>query len=349
MTTKRARFRPWKALVWSVAIAVIVLAGLWIIPTGQVVVAPGVTGNLADMVRVEGGKVPRRGRMMMVAVTVGTANALIDLYARLNPTMELLPVKAAFGNLNMRQYEAYNRLEMQISQETAEVVGERLAGLPAGYRIAKGALVWMVSPGPAQGRLEAGDRIVRIGPYPVPSYLKVRAIMEHFKVGDVVTFTVIRHGKTVQVPIRTTRIAGDPAPAVGVYLAPAVRYIIPRKVTIKSQGIGGPSAGMMFALEIYQQITGRNLARGRAIAGTGEIYPNGRVGVIGGIGQKVVTVERAGARIFLCPVGNYAKALAMKRRMGYHALKIYPVSTIAQALSDLARGSGATTRHKLPG
>lgn len=336
MRAKRSRF-PWKALVWAISVVVVVLAVLWLLPSGEVVVAPGITGNLADMVRVEGGKVPRKGRMMMVAVTVGTANALIDLYARLNPTMELLPLKEVFGNLNPAQYEAYNRLEMKISQASAEVVGERLAGLSAGYTLAKGALVWMVAHGPAEGRLKVGDLIVRIGPYPVNGYRSVRAIMEHFRVGDVVTFTVVRQGKTIEVPIRTTHVAGDPAPAVGVYLGPEVHYVVPRKVAIRSQGIGGPSAGMMFALEIYQQITGRDLAHGRRIAGTGEIYLNGQVGMIGGVGQKVVTVERAGAQIFFCPVGNYPKAMAMKRRMGYRNLKIYPVSTIRQALSDLTR------------
>jgi PDZ domain-containing protein len=91
---------------------------------------------------------------------------------------------------------------------------------------------------------------------------------------------------------------------------------------------------MMFALEIYDQITGANLAHGQTVAGTGEIFPNGKVAPIGGVAQKVVTVYRAGARVFLCPVLNYPKAAAMAKKLGYH-MKIYPVATLSQALHDV--------------
>jgi PDZ domain-containing protein len=289
------------------------------------------------MVSVDHGHPPGRGKMMMVAVTVGAANALVYLYARFDPAMELLSRQTALGNLTLREYQQYNLLLMQASQNTAEVVGERLAGLPARVVVDRGALVAAVLNGPASGKLQPGDVIVRIGPYPVTAGADVRSIMHRFQVGDVVTFTVIRHGQTIEIPIRTQHMAGDPNPAVGIYIAPKLHYLIPRKVTIRSQNIGGPSAGMMFSLEIYDQLTGRNLARGRMVAGTGEILPDGAVGPIGGVGQKVITVERAGARIFLCPVANYAKALAMKREMGYRNLTIYSVANIHQALADLTK------------
>ncbi len=327
----------WKTTAWSLVLLVMALTVLWVVPTPNIVIAPGITGNLAAMVRVRGGHTPARGKLMMVAVSILSANALVYLYARFDPALQLLSKKSALGNMTMKQYEQYNLAQMQLSQNTAEVVGERLAGLPAHVSVLPGAVVAGVIKGPADGKLQVGDVIVRIGPYPVTNYAKVRGILHRFQFGDVVTFTVIRHGQTLSIPIRTGRIPGDPDPAVGVALAPRVDYVIPRKVRIQSHGIGGPSAGMMFSLEIYDQITGKNLARGRRIAGTGEIMPSGAVTEIGGVGQKVITVEKAGAHIFLCPVGNYLAALAMKRRMGYKHLKIYPVANIQQALRDLQR------------
>jgi len=327
----------WKTVAWSLVLVVAALVVLWIVPTADVVIAPGITGNLASMVQVRNGHAPGRGKMMMVAVSILSANALVYLYAHFDPALELLSKQSAMGNMSMQQYEQYNLAQMRYSQETAEVVGERLAGLPAKATAAPGALVAGVLKGPAEGKLKVGDFIVRIGPYPVTNYTQVRAILHRFQFGDIVTFTVIRGGRTLEIPIRTTRLAGDPDPAVGVSLGRRIDYVIPRPVAIRSQGIGGPSAGMMFSLEIYDQITGRDLARGRMIAGTGELTPNGAVEMIGGVGQKVITVERAGAHIFLCPVGNYPKAMAMKRRMGFTNLTIYPVSTVRQALADLSR------------
>jgi PDZ domain-containing protein len=327
----------WKSITWALVGIVLAFVVLWIIPTADVVIAPGITGNLAAMVHVKDGRGPGRGKMMMVAVSILSANALVYLYARLDPALQLLPKQSAMGNMTMEQYEQYNLAQMQVSQDTAEVVGERLAGLPARAVTVPGALVAGVLNGPAAGKLRVGDFIVQIGPYAVHSYTTVRSIMHHFQFGDIVTFTVLRHGQRLEIPIRTTHMAGDPDPAVGVSVAPKMRYVIPRPVAIRSQGIGGPSAGMMFSLEIYDQITGADLARGRHIAGTGEILPNGRVQIIGGVGQKVITVERAGAQIFLCPVGNYPAALAMKRRMGYRHLTIYPVATVYQALADLKK------------
>ncbi|MCL4521542.1 MAG: PDZ domain-containing protein [Firmicutes bacterium] len=327
----------WKTGAWSLVLVLMAMAVLWIIPTADVVIAPGITGNLASMVKVRNGHPPGRGKMMMVAVSILSANALVYLYAHFDPALELLSKRSAMGNMTMQQYQQYNLGQMQLSQDTAEVVGERLAGLPARAIPMPGALVAGVFNGPAAGKLRVGDAIVAIGPYRVSNYTHVRSILHRFQFGDIVTFTVIRDGRKLEIPIRTTRMAGDPDPAVGVSLARRIDYVIPRRVLIKSQGIGGPSAGMMFSLEIYDQITGRDVAKGRMIAGTGELSANGSVTKIGGVGQKVITVEHAGATIFLCPLGNYPQAMAMKRAMGYHHLKIYPVANVQQALEDLSR------------
>lgn len=327
--------RWWPKLLWIAAILAIAIEVLRFIPSGQVEVSPGITGDLSQMIHVKNGHAPGPGRLLMVAVNIGPVSEWGYLMGQFNPTVEFVSEQLALGGLNMNQYIQYNQDLMAQSQWSAEVVGEKLAGLPAKVVTVPGALIaGVLKTGTAVGKLKPGDLITRIGPYPVTSPNQVRHVMHHFQVGDIINITVKRGGQQVVVPVKTTRIKGDPDPAIGVLVSALQHPVIPRQVTVKAQNIGGPSAGMMFALEIYDQVTGHDLARGHIVAGTGEILPNGQVVEIGGVAQKVVTVYRAGARIFLVPKGNYPKAEAMAKRLGYH-MKIFPVSNINQALHDI--------------
>ncbi len=329
-----------KWVIWSVAALMAIAIGLWFIPTPYLVITPGVTGKLSQMIKVKNAKNPNTGQLLMVAVGLSQVNELTYLGSRLDPNVELLKDSYAMGDLTMNQYIQYNMSLMTDSQLTAEVAGEKLAGLHAYIKTVPGALiVGVLKKGNAVGKLEPGDLITKIGPYTVTSPGQVHGIMiKHFKFGEIVPFTVVRKNQTVVVPIRTTHVAHDSAPGIGVMISSLQEPVIPRKVKINAQGIGGPSAGMMFSLEIYSQITGKNLARGRIVAGTGEITPSGQVEEIGGVAQKVITVHRSGATVFLCPTGNYPKALAMARRKGYH-MTIYPVSNLTQALHDIEKSA----------
>lgn len=325
-----------KRMVWGVAIVAVVLGALWFIPVSAVVVAPGITGDLAQMVKVRGGHPSQRGRLLMVAVTIARANEFLQLASHVDHNFELVPQSLALGGLSMKQYVQYNLSLMHQSHLAAEVAGEHLAGLPARMVTVPGALVAAVSKkGTAFHKIQPGDLIVKIGSYKVASPSDVRAIMQkHFKVGEIVNFTVVRHGQQVVIPIKTTTIPHDPAPGIGVLISTLQRPVVPRPVTIKTTNIGGPSAGMMMALEIYQQITGKTLAHGHIVAGTGEVTPSGQVLPIGGVAQKVITVHRAGATVFLVPQKNYRKAEWMNHLKGYH-MKIYPVTSLTQALHIL--------------
>lgn len=331
--TKR---KPLKWIVWGVVFLIVAAIVLWFIPTSYVVIYPGVTGNLAQMVTVKGGKQRNHGNLLMVAVGIARTNELMYLGARLNPNVELLKTHYVMGGMNMKQYLQYNAGLMATSKLAAEVAGERLAGLHSYVKTVPGALVvGILKSGNAHGKLQPGDLITKIGSYSVTSPNQVHGIMKkHFTFGEIVPFTVQRHHQTVVVPIRTTHIPHDNAPAIGVMISSLQEPVIPRPVNISAGSIGGPSAGMMFSLEIYSQITGTNLAKGRIIAGTGEVTPSGQVLPIGGVAQKVITVHRAGATVFLCPKRNYAKAEAMVKRKGYH-MTIYAVSNITQALHDI--------------
>jgi len=118
---------------------------------------------------------------------------------------------------------------------------------------------------------------------------------------------------------------------VGIILAPELDIRLPLKVRIDAGGVGGPSAGLAFALEVLEQL-GRNVTHGHRVAATGEIFADGTVGPIGGIKQKTIGARRAHVDAFLVPAGDNAR----EARRYAHGLRIIPVETFPQALRALA-------------
>ena len=145
--------------------------------------------------------------------------------------------------------------------------------------------------------------------------------------------TVRRDGKEQQIAVTTKAAEDDPkASRIGVSIQPD--FVFPFKIRIRlPDSVGGPSAGMMFALSIYDVLTPGSLTGGKTIAGSGEISPDGKVGAIGGIGQKLPAAQRDGAKLFLVAADNCAEAV----HSHYDAdkMRLVKVSTLADAIKDL--------------
>lgn len=130
----------------------------------------------------------------------------------------------------------------------------------------------------------------------------------------------------------TTASSEDPKRALlGIIASDNLQVHLPVQVTIDSQGIGGPSAGLAFALEILQDL-GRNVAHGRKVAATGELSLDGHVLAIGGVKQKTLGARRAHVDVFLVPAGDNAR----EARRYADGLRIIPVENVQQALQALA-------------
>ena len=130
---------------------------------------------------------------------------------------------------------------------------------------------------------------------------------------------------------------------VGILPQDQVAYTYPFPISIDVTNIGGPSAGLAMTLGVIDTLSGGRLTGGRTVAATGTMDPDGQVGDVGGVAQKTVAVEDAGASIFLVPPGEYADAKS-KQQPG---LKIYPVSTLDQALHVLAANGGRVPSNAL--
>jgi len=189
---------------------------------------------------------------------------------------------------------------------------------------------------PAYGVLKPGDVITAVNGKPVTSQASLTSIITAHPAGTKLTVTVTRNGQTKQVEVGTAESGGHPVMGVEI----TGRYKFPFDVSISVGDIGGPSAGLMFALGIIDKLTKDNLTGGKFIAGTGEIEASGKVDAIGGIQQKMVGARNAGATVFLTPASNCADTKGAVPA----GLRLVKVSTLNQAvtyLHALKTGSGS--------
>ncbi|GAB7190368.1 PDZ domain-containing protein [Kineococcus sp. NUM-3379] len=214
--------------------------------------------------------------------------------------------------------EAEGEAEMTSSQEAAKVAALRELGV----EVAQAPTV--ADPGPAAGSgLRAGDRVTAVGGVPVREAEELRAQVRRAGADAELRLTVERDGRAEEVALRT-RAGEDGTPRLGITLSP---YDLPVDVDFSLADVIGPSAGMVFALAIVDELTPGSLTGGEHVAGTGSITPDGRVGVIGGLRQKLVGAREAGAEWFLAP----AEECAEVRGLVPEGLRLVPVRTLHEA------------------
>ena len=225
-----------------------------------------------------------------------------------------------------------DKFDMQLSQQIASAVALHALG----YRVRivqKGVRVALVfGQTHAAGKLEPGDVIVAANGKPVRSSLDLHEILAPLKVGDAVSLTFVRNGKLHHVRVTTSADPFDNTrPIVGFQPSPALRLQTPFRITFDLRDVGGPSAGLAFALQILEE-RGRNVDHGYKVAATGVINPDGSVGEVGGVEQKTYGAREAHVDVFLVPAGdNYREA-----RKYAHGLRVVPVKSFQQALHVLA-------------
>jgi PDZ domain-containing protein len=184
----------------------------------------------------------------------------------------------------------------------------------------------------AAGKLKPDDVIVAADHKPVHSTLDLHEIVARHKVGDVVPVTFVRKGVRHTVSIATSADPFDSTRAViGFQPQPAIQLDVPFQIKFDLGEVGGPSAGLAFALQILEE-RGRDVDHGYKVAATGVIAPDGSIGPIGGVKQKVIGARQTHVDVFVVPAGDNAQ----EARKYAHGLRIIPVKTFQQALRALA-------------
>jgi len=310
-----------------------VVAFLWWLPANDFVLVPDRAKPLAGKVTVESSRPAAGGDVYYVDVFVRRLRTLERLLpftrpdgATLVPEHVLLP-----PGTSQKQLDRENALDMERSEKIASVVALRALG----YHVVatpRGALVVEVfTDGPAFGKLRPDDVVVAVDGVPVRTPPELRREIGRRHPGRPVRLTVRRDGKSLDLTMRTIPSPSDPArPIVGITVDQDAKIELPFDVHIDLGDVGGPSAGLPFALEIARKL-GRDITHGCRVAATGELALDGSVAPIGGIVQKTIGARRADVDIFLVPAGQNAA----QARRNAHGLHIVPVKTFQQAFRDL--------------
>jgi PDZ domain-containing protein len=328
----RRVFTSGRLFALGLVLAAVVLGSL-VIPSGDYIFLPDPAHPVAPLVTVPNGKQPKQGGVYYVDVIVRRAKLLERLFGGLHEGADLYPASAVNPpGVDDAQRVRIDLQDMHDSQLVAAAVAEQAAGKKVVMREV-GAKVDAVEPGkPAVGKLEPDDVIFGVDGKRVQSPAGVFAQMKSKRVGSTVTFAIRRGKQTLNETMKTVDAGGKtPRAVVGVFLQPSLDIHVPIPVSIDAGGVGGPSAGLAFALQVLQEL-GRNVVHGHKVAATGEILPDGAVGPIGGIKQKTIGARRAHVDVFLVPAGENAR----DARKYAHGLRIVPVETFQQALHALA-------------
>lgn len=326
----------------SILAAVILMASaLYYLP--YYVSKPGMAKELEPIIEVEGGY-DEEGSFMLTTVRMGRANIYAYIIAKLSKYQEIYALEDIRADNESDEEYNIRQLHMMDSSKTSAIeVAYNKAGIPVKYKY-KGVYVLRVMEGmPAEEKLMPGDLVFEVDGNAFESSDEFIKYIGSKKPGDIVKLSYKRNGKSnqVEVPLKALEDGSNRA-AVGIQLVDDKEIDVDPDVTVQSDEIGGPSAGLMFSLEIYNQLTEEDLTKGYQIAGTGTITPDGIVGRIGGIQQKVVAADKAGAEIFFAPYekgakdSNYEEAMIAAKDIDTK-MEIVPVDTFSDAVSYLEK------------
>lgn len=302
---------------------------------------PGHADALGEMVTVENGFVSK-GDIHLVTVSSGKATPIQYILAKVLPHQEIIsPEEARPEGITDDEYMHMQLQFMESSQESSIVVAyeaanEEITVTPNGVFV-----VGVVEGMPAKGKLKIGDHIKSVDGHPITVAEDLIEYVEKKAPAETIVLDIVRDDEPMSITIELAPFEGNEEKVgVGIQLVTDQSVEVDREVNFASGNIGGPSAGLMFALEIYDQLTEEDLTKGLRIAGTGEIDFNGNVKRIGGIDKKVVAADREGCDIFFAPnedgrIGsNYEEARKKAEEIDTD-MKVVPVDTFDDALNYL--------------
>jgi PDZ domain-containing protein len=318
-------------------LTVIALSVLYLIPSDKYYVfLPDRAHPLQPLVSIAGEHPAKaNGGVYFVDVRFRKAHLLEDLLGRpLARGATLLPKRDVLGDATPKQAQQIDLTQMADSQKIAAAVAFKRLGYHVPIKLPNVVIRGILRKAPAGRVLRPGDRILAVNGKPVHSLGRLHALIASHRPGDSLSVTYMRSRRTATAKIRTIASADNKhQAAIGILVDETGGSVgkLPIKVRINTQGVGGPSAGLAFALDLMEEL-GQNVDNGYKVAATGELALDGSVLPIGAAKQKTIGAREAGVDIFLVPAGANAK-VARKYADG---LKIIPVQSFPQALHALA-------------
>lgn len=306
------------------------------------------TAPLIDMV--EAPTYEDDGELLYLTVGVGQQpRALEAVYGWLHPHVDVFPQQVINGD----QTEDESRRQNIELMDSAKLIASKVAFERLGYEVevtGTGVIVLDVIPGlPVEGKLLPGDVIVAVDGEPALLDDDLRRLVEGNRPGEEITLSIERgeEREKLDVDVELAPRPQDPDVAfIGITIQTRdLDFDFPFEVEIDSGAVGGPSAGLAFTLGILERLTPGSLTGGKTVAVTGAINPDGSVGTVGGVAQKVVAAEQAGAEVFLVPADEYEDAMSAAGP----DIRVERVETLDDALRVLDSIGGNALELGTPG
>jgi PDZ domain-containing protein len=331
----RRALTPWRVAGAVAALLVLTLVALWLAPSNDYLLLPDRAHPVAPLVRVQGERATAdAGGIYFVDVFERRASLLESLFPFIRSGSTLVPASLIVPpGVSDRAARLADLREMRISQRVAAAVALRRLGYQVVVR-PDGVIVDAIEFGShATGKLQPADVIVSVNGIRTRTIRRLLDRLSRVRPGAFVTLGVLRSAHHVSYRIRTIADPSDPSRAlVGFTPEQSADIRLPIRVQIDAGNVGGPSAGLAFALEVMEKL-GRDVDHGYRIAATGQIELDGTVAPIGGVKQKTFGARQAGAEVFLVPAAGDNAAEAKRYA---HGLRIIAVKSFPQALHALA-------------
>lgn len=339
---KKHRFIKW-GLPFILVIGL--LAGFfW--PINSYIETPGGASDLKPFVQIAGHPDKTKGKYMITYVQLAGATPFKLLAAHFDPHASIDKAQDITGGVDNATYNQVQNFYMQNAINEAVAVAFKAADKPVTSKYI-GIFITDINPKSHFNKtLKVGDTVTKVDGQHFDNAKGYQTFLATKKPNDEVTVTYIRNQKMHTTTQKLMDIGGRAG--LGIVLADNVDVSTTPTVKVDPGSIGGPSGGLMFSLQIYDQLTGKNIRNGRNIAGTGTIALDGSVGEIGGIDKKIIAAKNAGATIFFAPyipptkinklidggATNYQVAVATAKKYAPN-LKVVPVTNFAEAIKYL--------------
>lgn len=335
---------------WLVGlVGLMTVLGIFFLPLPYYIEMPGGAFDIRSVLSVDGTADEEDGAYSFVAVNVAKATPLKMLAAWLTPHMEISSAEETTGGVSDDDYWRISQFYMKTSQNAAISEALTLAGEEVELDYLGVYVLSLDDKSTFKEILHLADTVTGVNGEKFSSSKELIDYVGALKLGDDVTVQYISDGNRLSASGKIIKLDNG-RNGIGISLVDHTEIVTDHSIEFFTDGVGGPSAGMMFTLSTYDQLIEEDLRKGRLIAGTGTIEKGGAVGDIGGAGLKVVAADKAGSEIFFVPDNpiekgmekyypkgnNYEEAKAVAKELGTD-MKIVPVKNVKDAIDYLRK------------
>ena len=293
---------------------------------------PGGIINLTERVKIDGQKIPLKGSFNMAYVSVVQGSIPYILYGLISNDVDVVKTQdSLLENETIEEANRRNKLFLEQSKNAAVLAALKEAEIEYEIKNRKTNVLYIYKD--AKTTLEVGDNIIECNDNKVDSIQDIVKAIDSKKIGDTISFKVVRFGKVKKATAKIIDVKGEKK--INVVSLTTFDIDSLRSVELDSFATeSGSSGGLMMSLMVYSGLTNRDYTLGKKVAGTGTIDENGKVGEISGIKYKIIGAVRNKVDIFFVPSDNYKEALQVKKEKDYD-LKIVKVDSLREAINYL--------------